>query len=67
MTNTIKILQINVGGWITNKLSIQNTIRKEEPDIVLINEHGILAKEEIKIPSYNVYKKNTMREDADAQ
>ena len=55
-SSTLKVFQINVAGWKTNKLSIQNAIIKENADIVLINEHGIKAKEEIKINSYNVYK-----------
>ena len=62
MSNQIKIFQLNAGGWITNKLSIQNAIRKENIDVVLINEHGIKAGEELKITSYNVYKKNALNE-----
>ena len=62
MNHTIKILQINVGGWITNKLSIQNTVRTENVDIVLLNEHGIKPKEEIKLIGFNIYKTNTLEE-----
>lgn len=47
---------------MTNKLSVQNTIRKENIDIVLINEHGVKAGEDMKIASFNVYKKNELNE-----
>ena len=60
--NKIKIMQINVCGWKSNKLSIQNAIIKEDIDIVLINEHGMKLGETIKINSYNVYKTNTLNE-----
>ena len=62
MNSKIQILQANVGGWQTNKQSIQNTIIRENIDVVLLNEHGIRSGEEIKISSFNVYKKNTLNE-----
>ena len=62
MNHTNKILQINVGGWIINKLSIQNTVRTENVDVVLLNEHSIKPKEEIKLIALNVYKANTLDE-----
>ena len=62
MNTTIKILQLNVGGWLTNKLSVQNRVREEDVDVVLINEHGVRAGEAMKFVGYNVYKTNTLDE-----
>ena len=41
--DTLKILQLNVQHWQTNKITFYNNIRSKDPDIIL-NEHGVIEK-----------------------
>ena len=63
MSNTpvskIKVIQHNVRAWTTNKLALTNAYAKEDPDIILINSHGVLDGESLKIQNYNVHRTNT--------
>ena len=56
--NTIKILQVNVQHWTTNKINFYNKIRVEDPDIVILNEHGVRNNGKIKIYGYKTELKN---------
>lgn len=54
----IKIIQHNVRHWSTNKYSYYNSYREIDPDIILLNEHGMKNDEKIKIYGYEVHQKN---------
>ena len=50
--DTLKILQLNVQHWQTNKTTFYNNIKSEDPDIILLNEHGVKDNGKIKIYGY---------------
>jgi hypothetical protein len=54
----LTILQHNVRGWKTNKAALTNIYNNINPDIILINEHGITTDERLKIFNYNVHTNN---------
>ena len=56
--DTLKILQANVQHWQTNKITFYNNIRSEDPDILLLNEHGVRDNDKIKIYVYKTEWKN---------
>ena len=56
--DTLKILQANVQHWQTNKITFYNNIRSEDPDILLLNEHGVRDNDKIKIYGYKTKWKN---------
>ena len=62
---TILILQHKVRNWGTNKYTFTNTYRDINPDIILINSHGLKANNNIKIHSYTTYQINTSEEYSD--
>ena len=39
--DTLKILQANVQHWKKDKITFCDNIRLEDPNIILLNEHGI--------------------------
>lgn len=59
---TIKIIQHKVLNWSTRKYNIINTYKNINPEIILINSHGIKNNENLKIPGYNSYTKNMFNE-----
>lgn len=55
--NSIKILSLNVNGWSNNKNTYANIFRKEDPDVILLSEHGV-GDENIRLFDYSVLQKN---------
>ncbi len=58
INNEIKIIQNNVLNWKTNKQSLITDYISNNPDIILLNSHGLKSNEELKIPGYRTYKIN---------
>ena len=63
--NKILIIQHNVLHWPTNKHSLIPYYLQENPDIILINSHGLKSDQSLKIPGYKTYKINTSEALAD--
>lgn len=59
---TIKILQHNTLHWKTNKNNLINTYLQINPDVILLNSHGVKNNRDIHIKGYNTYLKNTSGE-----
>lgn len=59
---SIKIIQHNVLHWSTRKFHLTNIYQEINPDIILINSHGMKEEENIKISGYNSYTKNIYNE-----
>ena len=57
--NSISRVQHNVAHWKTNRLILSNTYRQLNPDIILINSHGLPDTEPIKLHGYNTYQNNS--------
>ena len=62
INRTLTILQHNVQNWHANKFSLSNIYKEIDPDVILINAHGIKTGETISIHNYNIYKKNSLNE-----
>lgn len=61
--NTIKIIQHNVLAWTApRKFELYNVYRNINPDVILINAHGVKDEQRIKLFDYNVYQRNTQNE-----
>ena len=58
----LKIIQHNVNSWKTNKINLINIYNQENPDVILINGHGINEDENLKIYNYIVYHSNKRNE-----
>ena len=58
----IKVIQHNVRKWSTNKHSLCQVYQNENPEIILINSHGAMNSETIKIYNYNIHQINTTNE-----
>ena len=58
----LKIIQHNVRHWPTNKFCYYNTYKEIDPDIILLNEHGMKNEEKIKIFGYDMYQRNKSNE-----
>ena len=56
------IIKHNVLSWKKNKNNLVNTYNKINPDVILINSHGNLNNEKIKIFNYIVYQTNKANE-----
>ena len=56
--NRLTIVQHNVLHWATRKNELYNTYRHLDPDIILINSHGVKEAESLKMYTYTVYKNN---------
>ena len=54
----LKIVQHNVLCWNTHKHDITNTYLETDPDVILINAHGLTDNNRIHIHNYNVYQSN---------
>lgn len=63
--NTLKVIQHNVQHWKTRKTTLSNIYRHFDPDVILINSHCIPDTYIMRIPSYNIIKKNTLNNPAD--
>lgn len=53
------MLQHNVLHWRERKLHLSNIYWNIDPDIILINSHGLKNNETIRIPQYRIHQKNT--------
>ena len=56
--NTLNILQHNVRHWNTIRSSLSNTYKCLDPHIILINSHGCINDEKIKIFNYTLIQSN---------
>ncbi len=54
----LKIIQHNILNWKTNKQTLLPNYITNDPDIILLNSHGLKSNEELKIPGYRTYKIN---------
>ena len=57
--HTLKVLQHNCLNWRTNFLSLSNTYRTIDSDIILINSHGNPEDRKLKMLGYNTIQINT--------
>lgn len=65
-SNSIKILQHNVLAWTYQRRNeLTNYYLEEDPDIILINAHGIKTEDKLKIHNYMVHKINIRNEPHD--
>lgn len=62
MDSRIKIISLNVGGFGPGKGPILEFLRTESPHIVLLQEHGRINDERIKIWNYNILQQNRSNE-----
>lgn len=62
---SIKVLQHNVLNWRTNKEALILNYTKHNPDILLLNSHGLKTRETLKIPGYHSWKVNYTQENND--
>lgn len=53
------MIQHNVLHWRDRRIGLSNIYRNIDPDIILINSHGIPENEPIHIPRYRIHRKNT--------
>ena len=54
----LKIIQHNANGRMPNRIRITNSHRIIDPEIILINDTGLVDRERIKLFNYNVYQQN---------
>ena len=54
-TDTLNILQHNVQHWKSNKTTLSNLYKDINPDVILLNSHGMKSQENIKIYNYTTY------------
>lgn len=60
--DSIRIIQHNVLSWGRRKWELTNIYMTLNPDIILINSHGIRNNKNIKIAGYRTYQINTSNE-----
>ena len=53
----ITVIQHNVLQWYNKCISLSNTYKILEPDIIFINSHCMPEDTTMKIPGYNIHKK----------
>lgn len=58
----IRVIQHNVLHWDTRKFDLSNTYRQFDPDVVLINSHGLRDETRLKIPGFRIYQQNISNE-----
>lgn len=63
--DTIIILQHNTLHWETNKNNLINNYLQENPDIIILNSHGIKNHESLHIKGYTTYIKNSTNQHHD--
>lgn len=61
----LTIIQHSVRDWSANKHAYYYTYQSIDPDIILINEHGVKNGNQIKIFNYNIYQSNKSNEKND--
>lgn len=61
----LRVIQHNVLSWDRRKYDLSNTYRQFNPDIILINSHGLKDTEKIKIPGYRTHQRNITGENMD--
>ena len=65
MGTKLRIIQHNVLAWNARKYDLSNAYRELDPDVILINSHGLLNDTPLKIPGYRVIQRNTDEEPFD--
>ena len=60
--NRIKIIQHNVQHWHTKRHALCNIYTREDAHIILINSHGLIDEQLLKIQNYNVHQYNKNNE-----
>ena len=63
--SSLVIVHHNTLHWRTNYLSLANTYRKIDPDVILINSHGNQNDNKIRIFNYNIIQCNSTGERSD--
>ena len=58
----ITIVQQNIAHWAPNRHILTNTYREINPDIILLNSHGIAQNNTIYIHNYTTHKINSSNE-----
>ncbi len=58
ISHNLKIIQHNILNWRTNKQTLIINYITNDPDIIVLNSHGLKSSEELKIPGYRIYKIN---------
>ncbi len=53
--HSLTIMQHNILNWKTNKSSVMHNFLQVNPEIILINSHGLKDNEPLKIPGYRTY------------
>lgn len=61
----LTIIQHNVRNWSSNKYIYYNAYKSIDPDIILINEHGMRNSNQIKLFNYDTYQTNKKNEKND--
>lgn len=61
----LRVIQHNVLAWDRRKYDLSNTYRQLDPDIILINSHGLKNDTKLKIPGYRLYQSNLSNEQMD--
>ena len=61
----LTVVQHNVLCWSTRKNELYNTYRHLDPDVILINSHGVKEADSLTLYTYTVYKKNYSNENSD--
>ena len=61
----LRVIQHNVLSWENRKYDLLNTYRHYDPDVILINSHGLSVEKRLKIPGYRVYQQNYSNEQND--
>ena len=58
----LRVIQHNVLFWDSRKYDLINTYRQFDPDIILINSHGLRDEKRLKIPGFKTYQQNVSNE-----
>ena len=61
----ITVLQHNTLHWKTHKNNLILSYQTIDPDLILLNSHGVRNEETLKIYGYNTYKINSSNENND--
>lgn len=62
---TLTIIQHNTLNWASNKHNLTDTYKQINPDIILLNSHGLPNNEQINIKGYNSYIRNSSNQKHD--
>ena len=57
--NNLLIVQHNILNWNTNKDSVTYNFLQVNPDVILINSHGLKSNQTLNIPGYKIHKINS--------